>query len=68
MLRYREETRRPSQYLSQYKSYQNATLNCPGSCSCDFGTRTNYDRMQYGTYVQGKPDQLPVVFEIAGWK
>ena len=36
---------------------------CPGTCSCDLGSRSNYDRMQFAAYVLNENvlQKLPLV-------
>lgn len=52
--------------------YQNTSYNtkefCPGSCTCDYGTRTEYDYMQYQNFILGKKSYLPIVKEVSNWK
>jgi hypothetical protein len=54
---------------TQYKNLGNELQQkCPGQCTCNFGTRSNYDSMQFNHYVRGKPERLHITEKISGWK
>jgi len=57
-------------YNTKYeKSYQTQLpTNCPGSCTCNLGTRTQYDYIQYNNYVAGQHKQFNLVQRVPGWK
>lgn len=65
-----------AQYRSEQKlsktDYRNCAnkhnLCCNGKCTCDYGTRSNYDNIQYQHYVMGKRFQIQTVKDIPGWK
>jgi hypothetical protein len=70
---YREDKQRRSRtaYQTSYPVHNSWDLepsNCPGSCSCEPGSRTQYDRMQYTKYVTGQPQTIPTVMDVPGWK
>ena len=53
--------------------YQNNCIvdsqkSCPGSCTCDYGTRTEYDYMQFQHFMLGKQVQIPVMSQVPKWK
>lgn len=54
----------PTDYKSNYDQFEQT---CPGQCTCNFGERTNYDKIQYSYYVKHHPENLITVKEIKGW-
>ena len=56
--------------VNQYKNAQSNTSQdkCPGKCTCDFGTRSNYDQKQFGYYVKGENEDIKLIQVIPGWK
>lgn len=41
--------------------------NCPAQCSCDLGTRTAYDVMQYQKFVLNENVQFPKISNNTTW-
>lgn len=63
---YRDTVKKiPTKYKSCQSEFQQ---RCPGQCTCDYGTRSNYDHMQFEHYVKGRPEYVPYVQRIPGWK
>lgn len=53
---------------TQYKRRNDKPQQCPGKCTCDFGTRSSYDQMQYDQYVKGDAEHIRTVNKIPNWK
>lgn len=64
---YREGAKKP--IPSNYTTLKNKYMQCcQGQCTCDIGTRTNYDKAQYKINVLHKDVKLPLVTRIPGWQ
>jgi len=55
-------------FYTKYLTNDSTLPSCPGSCSCDFGTRTEYDAEQMEWAMTGEFPELKLVRKISGWK
>ena len=66
--KYSENSKKPPPYTYEKLKQTQLPEKCQGSCSCNNGQRSAYDRDQAAHIENNVPINFPIVKNIPGWK